>query len=286
MRAIENLVFKGGGVLGIAYAGAIEALGENNILPGVKRVAGTSAGSVVAALVSLKYTTAEIKKVMNDTNFKDFEDHWNPLRIATHYGLYKGEFLLTWIKGLIKEKTGNGESTFAELHAAGYLDLKVYSTDLTESALKEFSYETTPNVVVAESIRASMSIPLFFSAWQFPNSIPNDNIYVDGGVIYNYPISAFPDMDKTLGFFLTEEANHKPLKFDQLLSYTERLFSSIMQAQTIDFMENDEQKKDTVFVSSLGISSTNFKITDEEKTNLFNEGKKATLAYIGASVPA
>ena len=42
---IENLVFKGGGVLGIAYAGAIESLEEKGLLKNIKRVAGTSAGS-------------------------------------------------------------------------------------------------------------------------------------------------------------------------------------------------------------------------------------------------
>lgn len=286
MRTIENLVFKGGGVLGIAYAGAIEALDENNLMAEVKRVAGTSAGSVVAALVSLKYSTAEIKEVLKSTNFKDFEDHWDPLRIATHYGLYKGEFLLTWIKGLVKAKTGNENITFGELKAAGFLDLKVFSTDLSGATLKEFSAALTPGVIVAESIRASMSIPLFFSAWQFTNNIPDDHIYVDGGVLYNYPISAFTDVDKTLGFFLKIEEQAAPLKYNHLVAYVERLFNSIMQAQTIDFMQDKAQTDVSVFIDNLGISATNFKITDEEKTNLFNEGKKATLKYIGASVPA
>ena len=45
MQTIKNLVFKGGGVLGIAYAGAIEILEEKQILQQVQRVAGTSAGA-------------------------------------------------------------------------------------------------------------------------------------------------------------------------------------------------------------------------------------------------
>lgn len=39
MRQIENLVFKGGGVLGIAYAGATPALENVQLLDGVKVVA-------------------------------------------------------------------------------------------------------------------------------------------------------------------------------------------------------------------------------------------------------
>ncbi|HAY88229.1 MAG TPA: patatin, partial [Bacteroidetes bacterium] len=59
-RNIENLVFKGGGVLGIAYAGAIEILENEGILTQVQRTAGTSAGAVAAALISLGYSSKEI----------------------------------------------------------------------------------------------------------------------------------------------------------------------------------------------------------------------------------
>lgn len=55
MRKIENLVFKGGGVLGIAYSGGVEALDEAGILKDIKSVAGTSAGSIMSAILSLGY---------------------------------------------------------------------------------------------------------------------------------------------------------------------------------------------------------------------------------------
>ena len=47
-RTIENLVFKGCGVLGIAYAGAIKALEKQGVLKDIKRTVGTSAGAVAA----------------------------------------------------------------------------------------------------------------------------------------------------------------------------------------------------------------------------------------------
>ena len=53
MATIKNLVFKGGGVLGIAYAGAIKVLEDKQILGQIERVAGTSAGAITAALVNL-----------------------------------------------------------------------------------------------------------------------------------------------------------------------------------------------------------------------------------------
>ena len=49
----KNLVFEGGGVKGIAYVGALEVLDREGILKDIKRVAGTSAGAMVAVLIGL-----------------------------------------------------------------------------------------------------------------------------------------------------------------------------------------------------------------------------------------
>ena len=46
MSQFRNLVFEGGGVKGIAYAGAVAVLEDKGILPGIRRVAGTSAGAI------------------------------------------------------------------------------------------------------------------------------------------------------------------------------------------------------------------------------------------------
>ncbi|GEM_PF-831739 len=97
---IEYLVFKGGGVLGMAYAGAIEELESHDLLPGIKGVAGTSAGAVTALVVALNYDSKDITALTDGTQFKDFEDKLNPLRVTTRYGLYEGAFLLTWIEGI------------------------------------------------------------------------------------------------------------------------------------------------------------------------------------------
>tara|TARA_B100000795_G_C22804493_1_gene443966 strand:+ start:4879 stop:5724 length:846 start_codon:yes stop_codon:yes gene_type:complete len=279
MWDIENLVFKGGGVLGIAYAGAIEVLEKKGVLKKIKRVSGTSVGAVIAMLVALKYNSNEIKDILKYTNLKDFEDNLNPLKITTKYGLYDGDVLLNWIKGLIKKKTGNENTTFAELNSKEYLDLKVYSTDLTDAKLKEFSNKCTPNVIVAESIRASISIPLVFSAWKFTNKIPDDHLYVDGGVLNNYPINSFEELDKTLGFFLEIKEDNESLEYNEFNKYLEQLFKILMQNQTTSFLVNQKQVDATVFIKNLGISSTNFKLTEKEKTALFNEGVKSTIKY-------
>jgi predicted acylesterase/phospholipase RssA len=60
MQRIKELdgIFCGGGSLGIAYAGALRAVRDNGFW--FRRVAGTSAGAMVAALIAAGYDAAEI----------------------------------------------------------------------------------------------------------------------------------------------------------------------------------------------------------------------------------
>ncbi|HET9054269.1 MAG TPA: patatin-like phospholipase family protein, partial [Cyclobacteriaceae bacterium] len=51
----RNLVFEGGGIRGIAYAGAVEVLEQKNITDSVEQIAGTSVGAIVASLLAVNY---------------------------------------------------------------------------------------------------------------------------------------------------------------------------------------------------------------------------------------
>jgi NTE family protein len=294
MTTIKNLAFKGGGVLGIAYAGAIKVLENNGLLAPIEKVAGTSAGAITAALVCLNYTADEITGIVNATSFKSFEDKKDVLRIATRYGIYQGNTLLTWIEGTITQKGFSADATFADFKNKGCKDLHVFSSDLNTQSLKHFSFETTPNVVVAQAIRASMSIPMFFEAWQFPNNNPDNHIYVDGGLIYNYPLTIFdtngePNAE-TLGFYLSDLQNAAPtndnLSYDHVFEYIKILFETLMDSQDVDFDEDSEQAKRTVMIDDLGISATDFDLTQDQETALYNSGFKYTTNYLAANAPA
>jgi NTE family protein len=235
-KSFSNLVFEGGGVKGIAYVGALQVLAQKGILQQVQAVAGTSAGSIVSALLALGYEADGISKIMNELDFTKLEDSWDPLRIPFTYGLYKGEYFLNWMRQRVAEAPGKNlteQASFADCKKAGCKDLRVFATDLNTKQVKEFSFATTPTVPVAEAVRASMSIPLFFKAWQFSNNNPDNHIYVDGGVVLNYPITAFdtgiePNL-QTLGFFLNDVhgvSTSVNLKYDQVLDYIKSLFDT------------------------------------------------------------
>jgi NTE family protein len=70
----KNLVFKGGGIRGIAYLGALEVLDKKGILAAAENVAGASAGAITALLVSLGYSFEEIKARANAVDYKKIQE--------------------------------------------------------------------------------------------------------------------------------------------------------------------------------------------------------------------
>ena len=74
MSQFRSLVFEGGGVKGIAYAGALEELEKRGIVKDITRVAGTSAGAISAALVALGATSEYVAEAVGGTNFRSFMD--------------------------------------------------------------------------------------------------------------------------------------------------------------------------------------------------------------------
>ena len=198
----RNLVFEGGGVKGVGYLGALEILEEKGILSGITRIGGTSVGAINAVLTGLNFSTKESKEILWELNFKNFlDDSWGFIRdanrLCTEYGWYKGDFFRKWIGKLIQKKTGNSESTFADIEALkekkGFRSLYLMGTNLSTGFSEIFSAEHTPRMCVADAARISMSFPFFFTAIR---NVRND-YYVDGGMLDNYPIKLF-DREKYL----------------------------------------------------------------------------------------
>ncbi|WP_404926752.1 patatin-like phospholipase family protein [Paenibacillus polymyxa] len=62
-----DAVFEGGGVKGIAFVGAIEVMEAKGYT--WKKLLGTSAGAIVAALLACGYNSAEIRKLMSSLDY-------------------------------------------------------------------------------------------------------------------------------------------------------------------------------------------------------------------------
>ena len=167
-------------------------LEEKGILANIVRAGGTSVGAINAALVALGYTNTEQREILWNLNFIDFLDSsWgifrNINRVINHYGWYKGNFFQEWMGALIAHKMNNPRATFKDLKEKGKPDLFVYGTNLCTRYGEVFSAERTPEMSIAEAVRISMSIPMFFAAVRNERK----DLYVDGGCLNNYPVKLF-----------------------------------------------------------------------------------------------
>jgi len=188
-------VFQGGGCKALAFVGAYgEAFDRGVFFSGV---CGTSAGSVVAALVAAGATPNQLTDAVAAVDFNafkkeaepnlfQFESNWLTRaaalsvkgRAVLRLGLYSSAYVEEWVETQLRAllgKTAAGAVTFAELN----IPLYVVATQLGSSAPKIWSVYDTPHDSVAFAVRCSCSIPVFFQ--------PVNGTYVDGGVISNLP---------------------------------------------------------------------------------------------------
>lgn len=317
----RNLVFEGGGVKGIAYIGALAVLEEKGILPDIKRVGGTSAGAIVAALMALDYSVEEIKDVLWTMDFDRFLDSsWGVLRnterLLKEYGWYKGDYFKDWMEQLIEKKTGNRQITFKELSLRSQSKLPyLIGTNLSTGYGEIFSPAHTPEMPLAEGVRISMSLPLFFTAVR----LLDRDICVDGGVLENYPIKLFDRSSyidnyysyteyyekmnwetnirvsdpyvfnmETLGFRLDstreiqvfEQKNAPPsVDINDFFTYLKRLVSVMLDSQQNRHLHSDDWQR-TVYIDTLGVRTTDFGLSDEKKKALVASGKMSMERYL------
>ncbi|WP_243572708.1 patatin-like phospholipase family protein [Bacillus stercoris] len=195
----KNLVFEGGGVKGVAYVGVLEVLEQHHILEKIERVGGTSAGAIVALLVSLGYSSSELKEKLKEMDLSTLMDSdWGVIRdtirlLIDGHGWYKGDKFLEWIEDSIEHKGLDKNITFNDIkNNPKFKDIYIQGTNLSTYRTETFSAEDPryADMKIKDAVRISMSIPFFFKSVKM-----NDQFYVDGGLLSNYPVRLF-DRDK------------------------------------------------------------------------------------------
>ena len=244
----KNLVLEGGGVRGLAYAGAFKVLEQKGILLQINKVAGTSAGAIAGVMISVGYSATEIDSIMRSLPVEKFNDGRGGIlgkyrRIRHKFGLYKGQKIELWLQQLIQFKTGNINLTFAQLHQLHlqnnlFKDFYCTGTNLSKQQLDIFSYEHTPDMPIALGARISGAIPIYFEPVILDNQYQKieaidtssfKNYYVDGGMLANYPISIFD----------SSENNINPLQSDKVLFNPQTLGIKLERPAQIDSLKNN-----------------------------------------------
>ncbi|MBS0289508.1 MAG: ankyrin repeat domain-containing protein [Proteobacteria bacterium] len=200
MAPIRSLVLEGGGAKGAAYIGSLKALEKRGALDQLEHVAGSSAGAITALLISMGFTAEQIGKIVNASNFMDLLDYReNYLASIVYAGyLYSGDNFHNFAQMLVEQALGDPNATFADLEKARQSNPALKNLLVTATRVHSkndqrdnvvFSALTTPNVRIADAVRASMSIPPAFK----PVEVREQDgkvvgLFYDGGIMNNLPL--------------------------------------------------------------------------------------------------
>jgi NTE family protein len=307
-----DLVFEGGGVKGIALVGAYSVLEERGYQP--NNVAGTSAGAIVAALVAAGYSSKELHDVLATTNFHEFEDKgWEdkifalgiPLSIMKDHGIYEGKRFHQWMSDLLEAK---GITRFSQLRNEAATEdrfryrLQVIASNVTDRELLILPLDAgkigrkPDELEIAEAVRMSMSIPVFFEPVTVTGSDGRDRVIVDGGMLSNFPVWLFdaqgreprwptfglklvsPEPKTIIGAPLPEApARHGALK--ELVRYLMGLMSTMTDAHDKLYLERDTFVR-TISIPNLGVKATQFDLSGELIDQLFESGRAAAGQFL------
>jgi NTE family protein len=301
-----DLVLEGGGVKGIGLVGALSVLEERGWT--FNRVAGTSAGSIVGALVAAGYSAAELSTIMHDIDYKEFRDGglldhvWlgKALSVIFEDGIYGGNYLKKWLGEQLAKKAKTTFDDMKRLDPQSSLPrekqygLVVMASDITNGYLRRLPWDYGAYGIdgggeeVVNAVRASMSIPFFYKPAKLRDADGNDCWMVDGGMLSNFPIDVFDRTDgqrprwPTIGIKLSSRPT--PAEGSLHIHGTFEMAKAMISTMTgfYDRMHLDlpATVARTIFVDTTGVRATDFDLSSATADQLYQNGRDAATKFL------
>jgi len=291
-----DAVFEGGGMRGIGLVGACLAFERAGYK--FRRIAGSSAGAIVASLIAAGYTAEEMYQEMKDINFKAFKHRAHgigPIGMFIgankNFGLYSTDVFEKWLEELLARKNVH---TFADVGDR----LKITASDITDEKvltlpddLAKFGIDTG-TFKITTAVRMSMSIPVFYEPYALKDANGNVHYIVDGGLLSNYPVWILDNGTKKLnvpvfGFRFTHHCGMNKSKRANLFSYVKQVVTTIIEAHDDEYqavMRGDAER--TIYIDTMVgdkvVGITDFDLAPELIEDLFNNGQSVADTFLSS----
>ena len=322
-----DAVFEGGGVKGIAHLGALSVMEKTWQF---ENVGGTSAGAIVAAFVACGMTAGEVRGVLDEVKLSaladvDWEDRLGQVlslggllehipiigRIARHapsvikdFGVYEGDrFVELMNQHLPPDKRKFGDIIYDENEppeSRFRYKLRVVASDVTAQRMlllpqDILHFGRDPDELdIADALRMSMSIPIFFEPYELKDANGVVHHIVDGGVLSNYPIWMFdaahgqePDWP-TFGFDLFRRSDpkdgHEPFPaqvkpIDNFVDFARSIIGTMSSAMDRRYIAERHWAR-TIKIDDVGVSGTDFELSQAREDALWESGVEAAEAFM------
>ena len=308
-----DLVVEAGGVKGIALAGAVDVLaGAGYAFP---RVAGSSAGAVLACLVAALQTAGEpvqrLGELVRSVDYRRFRDEsrlgrlplvGRALALLAQDGLYEGAYLEDFLTGALGDL---GVRTFGDLRVPAGADagsalpagkdyrLVVTASDLSRRRLVRLPWDLPTYGVdpddypVARAVRASAAIPFFFQPVR-QRTAAGTASWVDGGLLSSFPVGLFDRGDSldprwpTFGVRPSARPGSppttRPVRGPLALGLA--AVEALLLAQDTAYVDEPCTVERTVFVPTDDTSSVDFDLPPAAQEDLWQRGRSAAERFL------
>ena len=238
-------------------------------------IVGTSGGAIVGACIAYGYTADEMEHLFMKVNLSKL-DPFRPWLFRFTGGFFSIKNVKKMLKMYFKDKT--------------LRDLPIKFTavahDYVLSRTVYLNKDFYPNMPVWEAVMYSMSIPFFYGYHRkIEPGTNNEMLLVDGAESNVYPISYIKGSKyKTVGLWVrgsnVQSFVPRNIRIKGNVSkkwLLQQYLRSHSDALTREYIEDADFAK-TVAIPVIGISATNFDISDEDKRKLivigYNSAKK------------
>ena len=244
-------------VLGPASMGIFSLIGSlkarETSLADVKEISGSSAGAILALFLAVGMSMDEIIDVSLSLNIPNFVK----IRIGSFFNKF-GFVDMTPIRKKLVDICGS-DPTFNEL------DMKIYVSAycLNTAETIYFSKDTHPDMKVIDAVCMSMAVPFIFACGNY-----EDNIYVDGGMKEEYPLTPFLDKKP-------HEVTCIKIKMDRIFQETIDNPKQFVDVLVRSALSNREVYKSPIKIVEINVGDTDvfdFNMKYEEKIRLYNTG--------------
>lgn len=273
-----DFIASGGSAKGVPVVfGALKCLLEHDINP--IRVACTSSGSTVIGLWATGlYTLSQLEYIVLDTDYSKFLTTGLLSKIKLVYKILRGspshnialsdgEEYLACLRKLTQDKT------FSDIK----IDLWLTGTNINRHELVLFSKDTYPNMLIADAIRISSSLPFGFADYYYDGSY-----WTDGGVYQHLPLGTLKSRSRPRIAVLISDKLHvnSNIDYDKThgINGKIQLLLDLMIEGNIREAIGDAPKDLILVRATAGdYDSFKFNFTKQEKVSLIKEGYNSTL---------
>lgn len=260
------LVLSGGGIKGISLLGAIKYLEDQNIIENIDTFIGTSIGGIISILLIIGYKSIDIYKfseIFDMTNILDIDIN----NIFTKFSINNDNVFDIIYDKLLESKNINPNITLIEFYKKTKKKLICTTVCLTTKEVEYISYKNYPDLSLKLLYKMTSAIPLLFPPIEYKNKL-----YIDGGLIDNFPISIIEDskIENIIGIDLKSDY-YKKREINNIINY----FITILQIIYVKIIPkyDTEKYKNIIYTIDIEMNNPiNLNLTKEIKKDLFYKG--------------